>query len=254
MAINPYEAVISASRTLESLLEQRFGASGKGLHERVTSVEQQLPPSLLKKIRYIATVRNRLVHQAGYQLQDPDAFLRASVEAIQQLQALAPSVTQISSGATPTAHIVGSFVTQANTGQSSLGAAWQRVLEDADGRHVFSSRDRSVGGNSESGHGSLRGHGFTVMWLLMAAAVAGSAMAKTARDPALSLALLATALMCGGIAWWRLKVRGELRNPFRFANLLLIAAMLPIVNLKLLLVWPALLIGFRVPSVWRFLS
>ena len=254
MAINQYEAVISSSRALESLLEQRFGATGKGLHERLTSVEHGIPAPLKKKIRFIASVRNQLVHQVGYQLEDPDAFLRASVEAIQQLQALTPRATPTSSADASTTGVIDSSLPPAPLAQSRLDAAWQRVQEDADGRSELSSLDRTVRDQGESGNDSMHRHGSILMWLPMAAAVFGSAMAKAARDPALSLALLAVALLCGGVAWWRLKARKELGNPLRFANLLLIAAMLPLVDLKLMLVWPVLLVGFRVPAVWTLLS
>lgn len=52
---------VDISRKLENILGQ-LGASGKGLHEKATSVQHLLPPKLLSKLRYVASVRNKLSH------------------------------------------------------------------------------------------------------------------------------------------------------------------------------------------------
>jgi hypothetical protein len=83
------ELTVTRCKTLESLLEQALGATGKGLHEKVTSVEKRLPQPLVKKLRFVATVRNKIVHEAGYQsLDDRAGFVRACDEAEAQLRAL----------------------------------------------------------------------------------------------------------------------------------------------------------------------
>jgi hypothetical protein len=56
------ELVVKKSKSFEALLEAAFQAEGRGLHEKITSVESKLPEHLIKKLRYIATVRNKLVH------------------------------------------------------------------------------------------------------------------------------------------------------------------------------------------------
>jgi len=48
------------------LLDTEFGASGKGLHEKITSVGNQLTPSMVKSMRYLATIRNKLVHEHDF--------------------------------------------------------------------------------------------------------------------------------------------------------------------------------------------
>ncbi|GAB4819559.1 hypothetical protein N2152v2_006605 [Parachlorella kessleri] len=65
-ARNDYELVIRSSKELEHVLEACFGAQGKGLHEKVTSVQHLLPQDLVRKIRYLATIRNKLVHEFGF--------------------------------------------------------------------------------------------------------------------------------------------------------------------------------------------
>lgn len=63
-----YELAIKAAKQLECQLESQFGAEGKGLHEKLNSVATsgELPDWLLKKMRYLATLRNRLVHENGF--------------------------------------------------------------------------------------------------------------------------------------------------------------------------------------------
>ena len=86
------ELAVSRTKTLEALLEQ-LGATGKGLHEKVSSVQQKLAPALVKKLRFVATVRNKIVHESDYaKIDDRGGFLRACDEAEAELNALLPKV------------------------------------------------------------------------------------------------------------------------------------------------------------------
>ncbi len=86
------ELAVTRTKTLESLLEQGLGATGKGLHEKVSSVQERLPPALVKKLRFIATVRNKIVHEAAYEkIDDRSGFTKACDDAEAQLRALLPA-------------------------------------------------------------------------------------------------------------------------------------------------------------------
>ena len=86
------ELAVTRTKALESLLE-RLGAAGRGLHEKVSSVQQKLAPALVKKLRFVATVRNKIVHDSDYaRIDDRDGFLRACDEAEAELNALLPKV------------------------------------------------------------------------------------------------------------------------------------------------------------------
>src|SRR5436190_22500228 len=83
------ELAVTRTKALEALLEQAFGATGKGLHEKVSSVQNRLSPSLVKKLRFIATVRNKIVHESDYkQIDDPNGFVRACDEAEAELRSM----------------------------------------------------------------------------------------------------------------------------------------------------------------------
>lgn len=65
-ASNDYELAIRSSKELEHFLEVEFGATGKGLHEKITSSSGFLTPSLVKDMRYLATIRNKLIHEVRF--------------------------------------------------------------------------------------------------------------------------------------------------------------------------------------------
>ena len=79
------DIVVTQSRTLEALLEQKFGATGRGLHEKLSSIEYQLEAGLVKNIRWIATMRNKVVHE-NFQLTNQNDFLRSCQRALEGLQ------------------------------------------------------------------------------------------------------------------------------------------------------------------------
>jgi hypothetical protein len=83
------DLAVSSSKRLESLLETKFGASGRGLHEKVSSVERDLPHDLVRKIRLVATVRNKIVHESNYQnIDHRKEFIATCKQAERELKAL----------------------------------------------------------------------------------------------------------------------------------------------------------------------
>lgn len=78
MSSSDIELAVTTARRLESLLEAGFGASGRGLHEKLASVEASLPPEVLRDGRYVATMRNKVVHEDSFALPDRDRFLRCA--------------------------------------------------------------------------------------------------------------------------------------------------------------------------------
>jgi hypothetical protein len=93
------ELAITRTKALESLLEDALGAGGKGLHEKVTSVQDRLPEPLVRKLRFIATVRNKIVHESSYQhIDDRPGFVRACDEAEAELRALAAPPRVVNKG------------------------------------------------------------------------------------------------------------------------------------------------------------
>ena len=91
---NDYEYAIRSSKELEWLLEC-LGGSGRGLHDRLTSIQEQLPPRLVRKVRYVATIRNRLVHERGFNaIPDRAAFSSNVNECLSELTRLRAAVDQ----------------------------------------------------------------------------------------------------------------------------------------------------------------
>ena len=84
-AMSQIELAVSLSRRLESLLEEKYQATGKGLHEKVSSIETTLPSQLVKSLRYIATIRNSVVHEQGFVIEDLAGFSAQGDAALAQL-------------------------------------------------------------------------------------------------------------------------------------------------------------------------
>lgn len=83
------EIAIKRCKRLDKLLAEDFGAAGRGLHEKVTSVQTQLPDKVVRRLRFIATVRNKLVHEADVdRLDDRREYERACDEVERELNRL----------------------------------------------------------------------------------------------------------------------------------------------------------------------
>ena len=80
---NDFELVIRATKDLEHLLETGFGApSGKnvGLHDKISAAQEShhLTAETVKQLRYLVTVRNKLVHEHNFnQLPDRKHFAKS---------------------------------------------------------------------------------------------------------------------------------------------------------------------------------
>ncbi len=77
--------VVRACSHLEQVLEERLGAQGRGLHEKITSVSGHLPTALVKHLRWLATLRNKVVHE-GYVLPDRKSYIMGYNTAVAELE------------------------------------------------------------------------------------------------------------------------------------------------------------------------
>src|SRR5687767_7553587 len=78
------DLAVTRSQRLEQLLERDFGATGRGLHEKVSSIADVMPQDLIRKLRLVATVRNKVVHENG-RIDDKSRFLDAADAAEREL-------------------------------------------------------------------------------------------------------------------------------------------------------------------------
>jgi hypothetical protein len=78
MSDSDIDLAIKTSRRLEGLLETRYSAEGRGLHEKLAAVEAMLSPEALRNGRYVATMRNKVVHEDGFSLPDRPRFINSA--------------------------------------------------------------------------------------------------------------------------------------------------------------------------------
>ena len=83
--------LLSLSRDFENLLTEIFGATGQGLHQKVNSVEAQLPPEVTKKLRFIASVRNGVVHKGDVDAATLENIRARSAETFHYLEGRRPA-------------------------------------------------------------------------------------------------------------------------------------------------------------------
>ena len=87
------ETAVKYSKRFESILEKQYGATGKGLHEKLSSVEGKLPQDIIKTLRWIATIRNNAVHEDGFEIQNLDDFIKTCERVLTQLDSSNTSQT-----------------------------------------------------------------------------------------------------------------------------------------------------------------
>lgn len=83
--------ILDISTEVESLLLQ-LGASGRGLHEKLSAIEGVISPPMVKKIRWIASVRNKAVHERVVEV-DSEDFSKGGAQVVAYLKRLVASIT-----------------------------------------------------------------------------------------------------------------------------------------------------------------
>jgi len=80
--------IIRGASELERILAEKFGADGTGLHSRAIAIQDQLGVALLKKIQFVATIRNRAAHDEDLSGVPFDNWDRARKQVLAALEAL----------------------------------------------------------------------------------------------------------------------------------------------------------------------
>ena len=86
------DLAIRRSKRLETKLRRNYRVDGRGLHELVDAAKAKgaLPTPLVKKLRLVATVRNKIVHDVDYKkIDDRRGFVEACDAAERELDELA---------------------------------------------------------------------------------------------------------------------------------------------------------------------
>ncbi|GAL16234.1 hypothetical protein JCM19233_7257 [Vibrio astriarenae] len=71
------EKVVVRTRRLEKLLRAQYHAEGRGLHQLISSCEERLPHDVISRLRFVATIRNKVVHEEDFAFKEVDDFFAA---------------------------------------------------------------------------------------------------------------------------------------------------------------------------------
>jgi hypothetical protein len=80
--------IISFTRKIESILKDKFKAKGKGLHTYIDSIKNMLDAQLIKDLRFIATIRNKSMHESTFKVDNFTSYQRIAESTIYRLNKL----------------------------------------------------------------------------------------------------------------------------------------------------------------------
>lgn len=92
-------AITRGTRRIETLLGERLGAEGRGLRGKADSVREHLHPDLHKRLRWVATMRNRTLHEDGFEPKDLPRLIDTLQDCAQALEEMPVPPTGEASGA-----------------------------------------------------------------------------------------------------------------------------------------------------------
>lgn len=78
--------IIAGAKSIERILTDQFGGTGRGMREKLDSARYPIPQPLQQRIAYLARVRNRCVHEEGYELKDTEDYVRKCESVCAELQ------------------------------------------------------------------------------------------------------------------------------------------------------------------------
>lgn len=80
------ETAINYSKEMETILEESYGAMGRGLAEKAKVVGHILPEPVLESILTVARIRNKIVHDNNFDIQDNSLLEKAAKHALDYLK------------------------------------------------------------------------------------------------------------------------------------------------------------------------
>jgi hypothetical protein len=97
------QIVVTGAKTIEKVLADELGGTGPGLYEKMASTRIPVPQSLQRRIRYVASMRNKNVHELRVAIGDHVAFTERCARIVEDLRDLhaGRQLTRTSLPATP---------------------------------------------------------------------------------------------------------------------------------------------------------
>lgn len=78
--------VIAGAKSIERILVEQFGGQGRGMKEKLDSARYPIAPQLHRRITQLARLRNRCVHEEGFELRDSDEYARKCAAVCEDLR------------------------------------------------------------------------------------------------------------------------------------------------------------------------
>lgn len=88
MTDDELKKIASLSQEIESILKNKFSASGKGLHQSIASVEKNFDEALIKDLRFIATIHNKSIREENFKFDNIQSYENVARKTITKLNSL----------------------------------------------------------------------------------------------------------------------------------------------------------------------
>jgi len=85
--------IISFTQEIESILKEKFKVKGRGLHAYLDCIESKIDNDLLGNLRYIATIRNKAMHESLSEIENFLEYEKKAKETILALKDIAKPLT-----------------------------------------------------------------------------------------------------------------------------------------------------------------
>lgn len=83
--------VLDACKNIEHLLETQWGGHGSGLHKKMDNATYRVPKPLVATIRWLATLRNKAVHEKDFEIPNIGQYLAVARRVERELQEALPA-------------------------------------------------------------------------------------------------------------------------------------------------------------------
>ncbi len=82
--------IIHYTREIETIIKSKFKVDGNGLHQYIDSIQKYFDAAFIKDLRYLATMRNKSMHEHDFKLNNLKSYENLAIKTIAKLNEYKP--------------------------------------------------------------------------------------------------------------------------------------------------------------------
>jgi len=83
--------IIHYTREIETIIKSKFKVDGNGLHQYIDSIQKHFDKTFIKDLRYLATMRNKSMHEHDFKLNNLKSYENLAIKTIKKLNEYKPT-------------------------------------------------------------------------------------------------------------------------------------------------------------------